>query len=202
MALSRKSTRGFKWSNESVKLALQIKFSCGGSGYETLLAMTYPLPSLRTLHRRLENLKFESGILEEVFDFLKIKVNAMKADLEHECMLILDEMSITCSKDYDVARSNFVGDVTLPGNSRIATHALVFMLGGIITRWKQTIAYYFTPNSENGEVLCEIIIDLVRKTEQVGLRVHNITSDMGSVNAGMKRAFGITCGKSCNCQFC
>ena len=67
-------SKGNKWSDETVKTALGLRFSCGTSGYENLLALNFPYPSVRTLQRRLQNLKFESGLLHEVFELLKFKV--------------------------------------------------------------------------------------------------------------------------------
>jgi hypothetical protein len=65
-----------KWSNDTVTKALKLKFACGSSGYEELLKQNFPYPSVRTLQRRLKRLKFNSGILNEVFNFLKIKVES------------------------------------------------------------------------------------------------------------------------------
>lgn len=50
-ALTRKKKNWFKWSDSSIKNALQVKFACGSSGYEELINLKYPLPSLRTLRR-------------------------------------------------------------------------------------------------------------------------------------------------------
>lgn len=61
-ALSRNNL-GHPWSAQTVKQGLQIKFACGTTGYETLRKMGYPLPSSRTLARRIQGLKFLPGIL-------------------------------------------------------------------------------------------------------------------------------------------
>lgn len=71
------------------------------------------------------------------------KVETMK-EIERDCVLILDEMSITGNKEYDVSTGSFLGQVTLPKHSGIATHALTFMIAGINSRWEQTVAYYYT----------------------------------------------------------
>lgn len=52
-----------RWSNETIHKALKYKFTCGRSCYEEL-SRDLPLPLLRTLSRRLETLKFTSGILD------------------------------------------------------------------------------------------------------------------------------------------
>ncbi|XP_025409640.1 THAP domain-containing protein 1-like isoform X2 [Sipha flava] len=56
-ALNRNSTKFMKWSNSTVMKALKLKFSCGNNGYEELLKQNIPLPSLRTIRRRLQHLK-------------------------------------------------------------------------------------------------------------------------------------------------
>lgn len=62
LALSRTSNRGSKWSNETVKKSLQMRFACGSTGYDLMLEGGFPLPSSRTLRRRLEG-KFVLGLL-------------------------------------------------------------------------------------------------------------------------------------------
>lgn len=76
------------------------------------------------------------------------------------------------------------------GEIKEATHALVFMLGGIFTRWKIPVAFHFTPNNVNGALLKPIVDQLVQKAEGAGLYIHSITSDMGPVNLAMWREFG------------
>jgi len=196
-ALSRKSTRFMKWSNPTICKALKIKFSCGNNGYEEVLKQKIPLPSQRTLRRRLQMLKFDSGILNEVFKFLEIKVQTFKDTHEKECVLIMDEMAIIPSNVFDVSLNKNVGNITLPNHEGTATNVLVFMLGGISTRWKQTVAYYFTGPSVNGTVYSNIITDLIIKCESIGLKVMAITSDMGSSNQRLWKYWNITAKKCC-----
>ena len=47
-----------KWSNATIKKALRLKFACGNTGYDELLRQGFPLPSRRTLSRRIEHIKF------------------------------------------------------------------------------------------------------------------------------------------------
>ncbi|XP_011870432.1 PREDICTED: THAP domain-containing protein 1-like [Vollenhovia emeryi] len=109
-------TRNYKkmpvWSNKTIEKALRFQFTCGRSGYEELLRHM-PLPSLRTLRRRLQNLKFNSGILKEIFEFLKLKIACFKDKLDKHCILVLDEMSITPSEIFDTSTNTFMGYATL-----------------------------------------------------------------------------------------
>ena len=73
-ALQRQSTRGMTWDVSTVKKALKLRFSCGSSGYDSLLQSGMPLPSLRTLRRRLEGIRYQPGILATVLNYLRSKV--------------------------------------------------------------------------------------------------------------------------------
>lgn len=74
---------------------------------------------------------------------MSLKITTLN-EFEKDCVLVLDEMFITEGITYDVASKTFIGDITLLQHQGIATHGLVFMLGGISSRWMQTVAYYFT----------------------------------------------------------
>ncbi len=99
-----------KWSNETVEAALALRFSCGSRGYETLLSYKLPYPSIRTLQRRIQNLKFESGILTDILDFLKIKVSTFN-EQEKECILLLDEIALKETIEYDFSNNTYIGYV-------------------------------------------------------------------------------------------
>lgn len=181
-ALERNSTRGMEWSNETIELGLKFKFSCGSTGYDLLLKNNIPLPSISTLNRRLENLKFDTGILHEVMEFLSKKVKNM-VESEKDCCLLIDEMKIAECREFDQANNKFFGDITFPVNKNVrASDAFVFQLGGISSRWKQVIAYEFTGKKmgeNDGEILKSTILTIIQKCESLGLKVHSVTSDMG-----------------------
>ncbi|XP_075724946.1 uncharacterized protein LOC142767345 [Rhipicephalus microplus] len=191
-ALSRSSSLGNSWSPHTVKQGLQIKFACGTTGYETLRKMGYPLPSKRTLARRIQNLKFLPGVLHEVIDVMKCKAETME-DVEKDCVLFLDEMEIVPGFELDRAEDALLGGITLPPKpEEPAVHALVFMLGGLNQRWKQVIAYEFTGRNIDGGLLKNYVLELVQLCSQIYLRVHAITCDMGSANRAMWREFAFS----------
>jgi hypothetical protein len=187
--------KGSEWHSDTVKKALQLNFACGRRGYEMLLDQNLPLPSLRTLSRRLEGIKFESGVLSDVFDMLKVKVNTLEGHAK-DCCLTLDEMKISSKIEYDKGSDKYIGHVTLPDHSGTAEHALVFMLSGITVRWKQVVAFYFTGNSVNGAKFKAIVLDIIEAASQIGFNVLAVTSDMGAANQAMWKAFGIGISKS------
>lgn len=119
-----------------------------------------------------------------MFDILKLKAEQMAPE-ERMCCLSLDEMSITSKIEYDMQQKSLLGKVTLDGHSGIANHALVLTLGGVTTRWKQTVAYHYTGSSMNGTVLRDIVTKLITLADEIGLHVIAVTSDMGSSNRAM-----------------
>lgn len=166
--LKNKNKKVTKWSNETLLKAYRLKFSCGTSGYLELLKQRHPLLSLRTLTRRSENLKFRSGLIDEIFYFLRIKVLQFKKETEKDCMLVLDEMSVIAGNIYDNFTKEMVGQVTLPDHSSKADEALVF-LAGLASRWKQIVAYYFTNKKTREKIYKSIIIEIIKKCEEIGL---------------------------------
>lgn len=194
IAVLKHKRRVRTWSNESIKKALRLRFSCGITGYEELRRQNIPLPGLRTLRRRLEDFKFQSGISDDIFKFLELKISDWD-DIDKECCLVYDEISISSGKNFDNSSQSYIGDVTFPEHTGIASHAMVFMLCGIACRWKQIIGYYFTGDGFNGAILQPIINDILHRAESIGLTVNSITSDMGSGNQALWKAFGITAGK-------
>lgn len=186
-----------KWSNETLSLGYRLRFACGSSGYTQLLKEKWPLPSIRTLTRKVENFKFCGGELnKEIMEFLKLKIDVLK-DIHKHCLLLLDEMSITPIITYDTSTQQMIGYITLRdkklSTNEKATHALVFMLAGLCARWKQTVRYEFTGDSVDERELKNIIMDIIEKAEnQCKLLVHVVTSDMGPANQAVWRIFNIS----------
>ena len=88
-AMSRGGMSGVTWSSNTAKKALQIRFSCGSSGYKFLQEQQFP--SERTFQRCMEKLAFQPEILWEAFDCLMLKVCGMKEEERLPvCCLTLD----------------------------------------------------------------------------------------------------------------
>ncbi|KAK8768163.1 hypothetical protein V5799_015371 [Amblyomma americanum] len=87
-------------------------------------------------------------ILEEVFLALASKVATFNSE-ERYAVLMLNKIQLTPGLDYDITARSVIGRPTLPSSDPsaetvLATHALVFMLGGIASRWKQSVTYHLT----------------------------------------------------------
>lgn len=72
-ALLKGTTRGSRWSDETITKGLQLQFACGSHGYKKITELA-PFPSVRTLRERIQHIKFEPGILEDIFTYLELVV--------------------------------------------------------------------------------------------------------------------------------
>lgn len=188
--ICNKSNSYKRWSPETLKDGFELYHKCGKNGYNALIKKGYPLPSIRTLNRKLENLFFSSGILEDFLEFTKINLGKMNP-LDKFAGVFVDEMSIVPGENFYSSTNKVVGNVSIPECSGEASHALVFMVCGLRTRWKQVIAYYFTGKSVNGEAYTKVFMEIIKKCEQSGIKVVSTTSDMGPANMSLWKILGI-----------
>ncbi|KAK8762028.1 hypothetical protein V5799_026701 [Amblyomma americanum] len=197
--LQKGTMRGSSWTQKTIQESLKVRLACGGRGYEYLRGNGWPLPAERTLQKHIEDIKFTPGILEEVFPALASKVATFHNE-ERYAVLMLDEIQLTPGLDYDITTRSVIGRPTLPSSDPsaepvLATHALVFMLGGIASRWKQTVAYHFTAESFDAAKVLDLLFEIIRRCESIGLSVDCITSDMGGGNQAIWRLRGIMATK-------
>ena len=102
-------------------------------------------------------------------------------------------MSLTSCTEYDASLGQIVGRATLSRHEGQATHALVFMLGGLSSLWKQVVGYFLTSNRTDGTVL-----EILEAAARIGFHVYAVTSDMGSANRAMWSSFGVTTNRHFN----
>ncbi|XP_055543297.1 uncharacterized protein LOC129728857 [Wyeomyia smithii] len=108
-----------------------------------------------------------------------------------DCGIVFDEMSTEEARVYCPSKDQVIGTTTLPPSDSLATKAIVFMLVGIGSPWKQIVGYDFTGNSIPGSALKERVMGIMVKAEEINLKVHFITSDSGAKNQRMWKDFGI-----------
>lgn len=189
--LERNLKKCSRWSNETIDKALRIKFSCGDIGYQELLKQNIPLPSMRTLSRKIEELNFDSGIQNDIFKLLEIKFSFVTNEHQRECVLVFDEININARTSCNEATKESSGEITPSAHNGDAAHALVIMLAGITSGWKQVVAYYYTRDPVQVQFLKPIILDITQRAEKSGLRVCNIVCDMGPNNQALWSLFGL-----------
>lgn len=77
---------------------------------------------------------------------------------------------------------------SIPDDS-LATHGLVFMFGGLSSRWKQVVGYHLTENSFCTSSLKAEVIETITACESLGLKTHVVVSDMAGGNMALWRLF-------------
>jgi len=137
-ALLRKSTRGLKWSAETLRDGLMLKMRCGTSGFAQLVKMVPIYPAVRSLQSYVQFVQFRCGILEDILTLMEVAVASFK-DQEKDCHLTLDELAIEPGERLDFSTKQWVGAATLPSHIGIAEKGLVLLLAGVSRRWKQVV---------------------------------------------------------------
>lgn len=199
-SMEKRTMRGTPWTAATIQKALKLRLACGSRGYNTVRELTTPLPTERTIQRHIANYKFSPGVLSEILQSLAMKVNIMEQHERH-AVLMLDEIQLTPGLAYDPSNGTVIGRPTIPladdscPEDALATHALVFMLGGVTTRWKQTVAYEFTGNSFSAAAVKKLVLSILTECEKIGLKIDAIVSDMGGGNRGLWKLFGVVVGK-------
>ena len=197
--------KGVTWSVETLKTAFQMRFICGVQGYEFVRHLGYPLPAYRTLCNRITHAQFKPGIQSDVIKWLYYKLITMR-DNEKECSLMLDEMQVRKSLEYDKGLCSFIGCVTDVVSSvkatqsseiNLASHVLVFMVRGVTTKWKQVVAYYLTGDSVSGAIMWNMTRSIIGELAIIGANVKAVVSDMGSSNRAMWKVLGVQATKDC-----
>lgn len=186
-------SKGLKWSQETGLKVLGLRFTCGTTGYNHIRETIALFPSIRTLQRRVENISFEPGLLSDVFLLLK-EMGKHLDEIHKFCSLVFDEMSIQERIDFDPNSKAYIGYTTLPDVPlTIASKLLAFLLSGVCKRWKQIVAYHFTPSQIYKKSIKEVILDIIEQCEKNGLVVICLVCDMG--NRGILSELGFSCKK-------
>lgn len=184
-----------KWSHESIVLGFKFRFALGVYGYKFLRGTNYPLPSYSTLNRRVQDLKIEFGIFQDLLLPLENKVYTFN-EFERDCAISIDEMQITGNSDYDKNKKEFVGDITLGMPGRDGNHITCALIRGITSPWKQVIACEITGASTNGADMKNFLCRIIHAVTEVGLNVRAVTTDMGSNNKAMWSSLGVVVNRT------
>jgi len=191
-AILNSTTRGSKWSYETIRKGLNLHFACGSHGYNQIIKHVAPFPALRTLRSKIQHITFEPGIFEDVFEYLELIVPYILPTWR-TCGLVFDEMAIKTQVDFDTSTKTYIGNVTLPANTnKLACKALLFQLFGLGFHWKQYIAYHFTSSYSANDAVKEVILEILQKCHQVGLKVIVLVCDMGNRGLFTKLGFKTT----------
>lgn len=159
-----KRKRGNRFTFDEKTLALAI-YKQNPKRYRFLSKISN-LPTRQTLITHSAAIRFKEGINPKLMNF--ISEASQMEDMDKVCSIGWDEMSLTAHLDFEKIKDYIDGfeDLGSKRTNNFATHALVFMIRGLKTRYKQPIAYFLTENIKADELseLIALVITAVLKT--------------------------------------
>ena len=190
--------KGMRWHPMMIRFALHVHLR-SPSAYRALKESgVIKLPCERTLRDYSNIIHPKAGFNKETFDDLKHQASKLEGTGKY-VVLMFDEVSIKDDLVFDIHTGDLVGfvdiggdlnDVFGAGNSRdvttaIASHALVFMVGGLSSRLKFSLGYFGT-QSATSYMLFPLMWKAVGLCETyAGLKVVCVVSDKASPNQKM-----------------
>lgn len=186
---SKRALPVHRWSDEH-KLVNLMKWKLSPKAYRAEAQMM-ELPSIRTLSRMLEDIPSIVGLNESILQAIKIAASQLQPE-EKFVNLMFDEMAIKTRLTYR-CRAAFVNGFADYGDAErlgfIADHALVFMIRGLTTDFKQPVAYYYISSHKGLEPshrLSKLIRSVirVRAIHETGLIVKTTVCDQAPTNRG------------------
>jgi len=107
------------------------------------------------------------------------------SEKDKECVLAFDEMALKTKFVYNKDRDCIDGfeDLGLLGTTQYhCNHALVFMLQGISSKWKQPLGYFLLNVSVKAPILNKLVQSCLDKLLKIGLLPVALVCDQGATN--------------------
>ena len=144
------------------------------------LRRVFSLPARSTILMFLEKSfrSLEPGFSNKVMALLKMRVDTM-TKLERNCSLVFDEMSLKQHLDFDKYSDKVIG---IQSNGKPVNEVLVLIVRGLSTKWKQSIAYFYSNNSMCSTNLARIVNNAMIHLHTTGLTVRCLVCDQSSSN--------------------
>ena len=180
--LSGRNRQEHRYSEEFKMFAMSL-YHASPKCYK-MLKKTLALPGISTLKSYLKRVDIKPGFHVNIFDALRCKAEHMSTHSKL-CAKLFDEMSIKERVSYDVSNDNVCGleDFGTGGRTRyVANHAGVFMVRGLVDKWKQPVGYFLTSGPMCSDRLQSTLLTCVEKVQATGLIVKVVICDQGSNN--------------------
>ncbi|XP_049826262.1 uncharacterized protein LOC126266401 [Aethina tumida] len=179
------------WSLDDKTFALSM-YKRSGKLYR-YLQTHFSLSSISTLKSLLSKIEFESGINKLYFEHLKSVSSELN---DKNCCLLFDEVSLSSGIHFQVKKQEFCGFKDyghLGKTSKKADHALVFMIRGLSSNWKEVVAYYFSKGTVPTLNLKLIITEIISNLQSIGLN-HELNDLIRVLTYIMSKGMGLSHG--------
>ena len=196
--LAETKPRGRRYSDEEMMEWLAV-YHMGARAYRQLSRL-FIIPSPRVLRQRMQHIQMLPGFQDALLSALENKMKGAPAS-DKMVVISFDEIQLTPSVTYHRGPDYVEGleDFGALGKtSRVADHALAFMVRGLTGRWKQPVGFFYSAGPAPAAVLEEQLKTCVRKLRAAGLRVMCTVCDMGKPNQELvKKRLGVTVERPC-----
>lgn len=173
------------WSLHQKNLSLSMYFR-GPALYQHMRSnLHFNLPGQCTIRNWLKLHHLSAGLSQNIMHLCKLKAASME-DSEKQCVLLFDEMQIKKHLEYNSTLDLIEGfeDLGEPlgRRAKIASHASVFMIRGLLNTWKIPIQYVYTFGPITANDLSVLISELLTKLKSTGLIVKAVVCDQSFNN--------------------
>ncbi|XP_052746956.1 uncharacterized protein LOC128199825 isoform X1 [Bicyclus anynana] len=179
LKLAGKKKKAMRYTTNEKLLSLSLMKE-SPKGYR-LLQKIFNLPTKRTLNRLAENITFDVGINDNIFKILKNKAQKWTTK-KKLCSILFDEVALTPHLTYVESQDEIRGFKDF-GNNRefkFCDHALVFMLRGVCSKWRQPISFYFCEGTTAAVTVVQILKEVVTRVCESSLIPVAVVCDQGS----------------------
>ena len=125
-----------------------------------------------------------TGWSKLTLEFLKKKAETSSKE-DSLCGIVFDTMSIKEFLHFDKATDSIIGreDFEEHGKSlKMANHALVFIVKGLLTNWKMVLGYFFYSGGINTSKLKELYEAGIKKVQEMGMKIVFTVCDQEGVH--------------------
>ncbi len=186
MRMAERKSRVYSDDFKSFALAVYYK---SPSCYR-FLQSRFKLPAKSTINAWMSQMTITEGFCPNLLRLLQVRTQHLPAS-ERVCTLMIDEISLKKSIDYDASLDQVQGLVK-GQKGAYAMGALVFQVVGMKQPWKQAFSFFFIENAMDHSKLIDLVSSAMDKLSEVGLDVHALSSDMGSNFRSMLDQLGVT----------
>jgi len=109
--------------------------------------------------------------------------------IDRQCSLVFDEISLKSTITYSKIDDRLIGYTE---SGKVATHALVFMVRGLSTKWKQTLGYFLTHHTVEAGQLSELILSCIQQLDAIGVHVRCVVCDQAATNVSALKRLGLS----------
>ncbi|CAH2105412.1 unnamed protein product [Euphydryas editha] len=173
--------RGRRYTIEEKIMALSI-YKQSQKAYKLMKTM-FVLPSIRSLQKLLSGFTLKPGLNPEIMANLETTVKKMSKE-KRLVNLIFDEISLSPGLFYNSALCQITGfeDMGHERHKIIADHALVFMIKGIKSKFKQPICFTFCHGCTKKADLKNLLTNVLKQISSTGLTVVATVCDQSATN--------------------